>query len=170
MSLQQAQQALPSIIAKKTHIRPNESRVNVYRGKSGVKQLLWNETKATSEVLSILQEPIQSKTNSAFFERWVAKCNGRDLKMRGVVGDEFFASRDKWYATHVNERLSNWRGRCVRGATFSIHQNIVIYDDVVAYFNWDERDIFGVEIHDPAIAQTQRQFFELLWEHANESS
>lgn len=165
--LQQAQHALPGIVAKQSRMRLNESRVNVYRGKSGVKQLLWNETKANSEILSILQEPIQSKTNSAFFERWVAKCNDRGLGMRGVVGEDFYTFRDEWYSNHVNERLNNWSGRSVGNDVFSITQNIVIYDDVVAYFNWNEKDIFGVEIHDSAIAQTQRQFFELLWQSAH---
>ncbi len=43
---------------------------------------------------------------------------------------------------------------------------MVIYDDTVAYFTWNHKDMFGVEIHHPAVAQTQRQFFKLLWNAA----
>jgi len=166
-ALQTAQRELPALIARQADVQLHKSRVNVYRGSNGLKQLLWNETMASTEVLSVLQEPIQVKTNSAYFERWVERCNQKGLVMRSVVGDKFSASRDKWYDSHVNESLSQWKGRSINEEIFSIDQNMVIYDDVVAYFTWNAKDIFGVEIHNPAIAHSQRQFFELLWRAAS---
>lgn len=161
--LQTAQRSLPALIAQYADNQTDSSRVNVYRGTSGVKQLLWNETKAKSDILSVLQEPMQSTAGKAFFERWVAKCNEKGLKNRGVVGENFEQSRNRWYETHVNERLAHWDGRIIDARTFSIDHNVVIYDDTVAYFSWNPKNTFGVEIHDPTVAQTQRQFFELLW-------
>ncbi len=161
--LQTAQLSLPSLITEHKEQHFDASRVNVYRGSSGLKQLLWNETRASTEVLCILQEPMQSSTNKEFFERWVTRCNEQGLHMRGVVGETFSGARDKWYDTHVNERLANWQERAVSADVFSVDHNMVIYNDTVAYFTWNHKDMFGVEIHHQSVAQTQRQFFELLW-------
>lgn len=161
--LQSAQRSLPELVAQLANQAGASSRVNVYRGSSGVKQLLWNETKSTTEVLSVLQEPMQSTAGKVFFERWVAKCNEKGLRNRGVVGEDFMQSSDQWYDTHVNERLAHWDGRVVSADIFNIDHNVVIYDGTVAYFSWNPKNTFGVEIHDPTVAQTQRQFFELLW-------
>ncbi len=166
-ALQSAQLSLPALIAQRTERQLDASRVNVYRGASGLKQLLWNETRATGEILCVLQEPMQSSTNQEFFERWVTKCNEKELHMRGVVGSGFSGSRDKWYETHVNERLAHWQERTIDNEVFSVDHNMVIYDDTVAYFTWNHKDMFGVEIHQAAVAQTQRQFFELLWRAAD---
>lgn len=164
--IQAAQRSLPELVSQRADNQSGASRVNVYRGASGVKQLLWNETKATTEVLCLLQEPMQSTAGKLFFERWVAKCNEKNLIMRGVVGEAFMQSRDRWYDTHVNESLANWDGRVIDAAVFNIDHNVVIYDDTVAYFSWNPKNTFGVELHDPTIAATQRQFFELLWNTA----
>lgn len=164
--LQSAQRLLPELIAQRAEGQVDSSRVNVYRGASGVKQLLWNETKAKTEILCLLQEPMQSTAGKLFFERWVAKCNERNLQMRGVVGESFMQSRDSWYETHVNESLANWNGRVIDTKVFNIDHNVVVYNDTVAYFSWNPKNTFGVEIHDPTVAQTQRQFFELLWNTA----
>lgn len=41
-----------------------------------------------------------------------------------------------------------------------------IYNDVVAYYNWYEGDVFGVEIMNAKIAKQQRQMFEIIWQMA----
>ena len=162
-SLDSARHALPQLINSMPVSQLTNSRVNVYKDVNGLKQLLWNETNADGEVLSIIQEPIQTKTNLAFFERLVTKCNDRNLMLRGIVGDGFSGARDEWYKTHVNDRFKHWQAKYVAGSTFSIDQNMIIYDDTVAYFVWNSKETFGVEIHNPVIANTQKQFFELLW-------
>lgn len=41
-----------------------------------------------------------------------------------------------------------------------------IYDDIVSYHDWRDGEIFGIELHNRQIADTQRQFFEMLWRQA----
>lgn len=140
-----------------------ETKVQFYRGTEGVKQMFWNETKATTEVLSLLYENMQIKTNSKFFERWVAKCNQDDIKFRGIVSDDFLTSQKTWYDQHANERLANWQQRYVSPEVFKVSHSTVVYNNVVAHYNWNEAEVFGVEVYNQQIADTQRQFFELLW-------
>jgi sugar-specific transcriptional regulator TrmB len=142
------------------------TRVQFYQGPEGAKQMFWNETTATTPISCVLFENMQTKTNSAFFERWVKRCNERGLHFRGIVSDDFIASQKSWYAGHHNERLQHWEQRYVSQDTFPITHSVMTYDDVVAYYNWKDGEIFGIEIYNAEIAGTQRQYFEMLWEKA----
>lgn len=140
------------------------THVQFYRGIEGVKQMLWNQTKSTTENLSILHENMQNKSNLAFFERWVQRFNERDLRARSIAGDHFLATQQNWYQGHSNEKLKNWEGRYVPDTIFPITHSTVTYDDVVAYYNWKDGEVFGIEVYNQEIANAQRFFFEMLWE------
>ncbi len=140
------------------------TRVQFYQGPEGVKQMYWNETKATTEVVSILYENMQIRTLGAFFERWVRRCNERQLHFRGIIGDEFVTSQRAWYSKHQNERLQFWQARHLSKEVFPITHGVLVYDDVVAYQNWKDGEVFGIEIYNQQIAGSQRKFFELLWD------
>lgn len=162
------QQELPSLqrILAEDITKPSGTQIHFYHGEDGAKQLLWNETRAHSEITAILYENIQIKTAERFFERWVERCNDRDLKFRGIVSDPFIESQNVWYATHNNERLKNWQARYIDSKQFAINHSTIMYDDVVCYYSWQDHEIYGIEIHNPEIAETQRAFFELLWDQA----
>lgn len=139
------------------------TRVQVYHGSDGVKQMLWNETKARSESLSILYENMQIRTNTTFFDRWARKCNERKLTFRSIISDNFITTQKEWYKTHTNERLAHWQGRYVPDGVFLITHSTVVYDNITAYYNWKDGEVFGLEVHNQEIADVQRQFFEMLW-------
>ena len=161
-SLQEELELIQQVLARNSLSSP-ATRVQFYSGPEGAKQMFWNETKSKTEIVAILLENMQTKTNSVFFERWVAACNDKQLKFRGVIGDEFRASQQKWYSTHQNERLENWDERYISKKQFPITHSMAVYNDVVAYFNWKDGEIFGIEIYNKDIAATQRRFFEMLW-------
>lgn len=137
--------------------------VRVYRGAEGIKQMLWNQTKASTELLSVLRRGTQVHTKQKFFDRWVRACNENGLVARSVVPVDFMQSLEQWRGKHEAERLADWTGRFVDEATFKIEHDMIIYDNVVGYFSWDDEDVFGIEIHNQVVASMQRQFFELLW-------
>jgi len=141
----------------------NNTHAQFYHGVEGTKQIFWNESKAKSEVLVILFENMQSKTNSSFFERWVRRCNERGIHFRGIVNDSFISTQKDWYATHSNEQLEHWQARHVSEEVFPINHSMITYDDVVVHQNWKDGDEFGLEIYNQDIASTQRRYFELLW-------
>lgn len=139
------------------------TRVQVYKGADGVKQMFWNQTKASTEVICILKENMQSKTDLRFFERWVNAMNSAGIAARGIVGDAFRKSQQDWYQQHSNEKLRLWDERYVSDEKFLITHSIITYNDVVGHYNWHDGEIFGIEIYNSDIAQMQRQVFELLW-------
>ncbi|MFZ1258008.1 MAG: helix-turn-helix domain-containing protein [Candidatus Saccharimonas sp.] len=144
-----------------------ETAVRSYRGSDGIKQMLWNETKAKGELLSVLRYGIQIKTRAAFFDRWVAQCNARGLTSRSIVSSDFHTTQASWHAKHITNKLLNWQGRVVAPNVFPIEQNIIIHDDTVGFFNWGDDEIYGIEIKNQLNADTQRHFFELLWAQAS---
>jgi hypothetical protein len=164
-SLQDELGLIEQVLARNSLSSPS-SRVQFYRGKEGIKQMFWNQTKAKSPVDGLIFENMQLRVNSSFFERWVRKCNEQDIRFRGVVGDEFLADQKEWYSKHQNEQLKNWEQRYASKELFQLNHTMVIYDDVVAHYNWKAGEVFGIEIYNTEIADTQRQFFQMLWEKA----
>lgn len=157
------------LLTLQMHYQPNVLRsplthVQFYRGVDGVKQMFWNQTRAKGESLSILYANIQSKSNLAFFERWVERCNTLELEFRSIVGDHFLATQRDWYSQHNNEKLAHWQGRYLPGSVLPITHSTVTYDDIVAYYNWRDGEIFGLEIYNEEIAAAQRHVFETFWD------
>lgn len=144
------------------------TRVQFYRGAEGAKQMFWNQTKATTERLTILSQPMQVKTGKTFFERWVSAINENGVSCRSIASDAFSKNLNEWRSKNDSERSQLWVQRHVSPAVYDITHDTAIYDDVVAYSNWKEGEIFGVEIHNPEVANSQRQLFELLWNQSTE--
>jgi hypothetical protein len=142
------------------------TKVQFYKGREGLKQMMWNETRGKGENLSILYENMQGRTNRPFFERWVRLCNERGLRFRGLIGEHFLETQNSWYARNDTEKLAYWESRQVPKGLFTISHNMVIYNDVVAYYNWNDENVFGVELYNKDIALAQKQFFEMLWKQS----
>jgi sugar-specific transcriptional regulator TrmB len=149
-----------------TYIASPATRVQMYRGVDGLKQMFWNQTNATTDTLSILYENMQSRTNLKFFERWVRKANERRLSSRSIIGDHFITTQAEWYKKHTNERLAAWEARYAPPTLFKITHSTIIYNDVVCYYNWQDGEVFGIEMYNQEIADSQRSFFTALWQAA----
>lgn len=170
--LRDLRDGLPHVekILAENSVRSPATKVQFYKGDAGLKQMFWNESKSNTENVSILYESMQMHTRAAFFERWVRRCNERNMAFRSVVGDHFLESLSIWYQAHQNERLNNWQGRYLPPELFSITHSMVVHDDIVSYYNWQAGEIFGIEIHNKELADAQRHFFELLWQQGRELS
>lgn len=160
--LEKLEETLPA-----NSLRSPASRIQFYQGPEGIRQMLWNQTKAKTEIFCILHENVQSYTGSAFFERWVRKYNERSIRSKGIIGDDFIASQKQWYAHNRNEMLEFWEARYVPAEVFPITYNQVIYNNVVAHYNWRGTEVFGIELYNSEIALTQRHLFKLLWQKAS---
>jgi hypothetical protein len=163
--LQDELELIEQVLARNSLSNPS-SRVQFYHGVEGRKQMMWNQTKAKTTINAIIYEIEQPKVGLAFFSRWAEECNQNGVKYREVHGDAFRRSFKAWYAKHDNERLASYDPRYIDKQDFDITHTMTIYDNVVAYYNWKDNEIFGIEIYNQDIADTQRHFFEMLWEKA----
>lgn len=170
-SLQDELQLVEQVLGRNSLSSP-ATRIQFYQGPEGARQMLWNETRARaqSEVVGILYENIQIKTDSRFFERWADACNEKDLHFRGIIGEPFQKSQKAWYGDTMQHRLHHWEARTLAENIFPITHSTFVYDDVVAYLNWKDDEIFGIEIYNAQIADMQRLMFWLLWEQSQPST
>jgi DNA-binding MarR family transcriptional regulator len=139
------------------------TKVQFYKGTEGIEQMLWNQTKAGTVILSMLSENIQSHAGKAFFERWVDRCNQRGLQSRSLVDDSFLQAQKQWYGDVTGHSLQKWSARKMPADISGIPHRTTVYDNVTTYFSWQDGDPFGIEIYNQNIADNQRQYFELLW-------
>lgn len=139
------------------------TKVQFYQGQEGAKQMLWNQTKANTETLSILHQNMQSHTGEEFYIRWAQRCNEQNLTFRSLVGDAFIKSQAEWSKSRSKGMLKNWHGRYIPSAEHRIQFWTCIYNNVVAYFSWHEYEIYGIEIYNQEISDANRDFFESLW-------
>lgn len=167
--LQDELQLIEQVLSQQASLSSPATRVQFYQGSEGVKQMFWNETraKAGSDICGILHENMPLKTDSRFFERWAGACNQKDLYFRGIVDANFQASQAAWYGEQVvQQRLTHWQARSIATEDFPITHGTITYGAVVAYYNWQDSEIFGIEIYNQDIANSQRRLFELLWDRS----
>jgi len=139
------------------------TKVRFFTGPKGIEQMLWNQTKAKGDIISILSENIRSHTSREFAERWTERCNERRITSRSLVDDHFIDLQKQVYGGKMGHALDNWTARRLKPEHSTTPHRTTVYDDVTTYFSWRDGDAFGIEIHNQDIADSQRQYFELLW-------
>jgi DNA-binding transcriptional ArsR family regulator len=140
------------------------TRVQFYHGREGIRQMLWNELKATGEILGYSNRIIEEAVGKKFTERWTDEFEAHNLACRLIVDDNFIASwKDGVGTVGTNRPIKGMQYNYVSAGTFKLTHLCDMYDNVVAYYHWKDGEVFGVEIYNQEIADTQRQFFEMLW-------
>ena len=166
-SLQDELGLIEQVLARNSLSNP-ATRVQFYNGIEGLRQMQWNQTRAKSECLSIMNEPINNILGKAFTTRWAEAMNNNNCKIRIIESPRFKELNTKWYETEkIPEMMASVKSVVIEPDLFKIEHNTDIWDDVVAYYNWAEGDIYGIEIYNRDIAQANRQMFEILWQKSS---
>ena len=165
-SLQDELGLIEQVLARNSLSSP-ASRVQFYQGEDGIHQMMWNELDAKSEIVGYGYRIPEEGTGKKFMQRWTDEFEKRKLACRLIVGDDFVDSwRSGLKTVGTGARVKGVDYRAVPSADFAITHSCTVYNDVVAYFHWEGNEVFGVEMHTPAIADTQRQLLELIWQRS----
>ncbi len=160
--------ALPAALAELDLLRshsPSGSRVVEYHGLDGIKQMNFNLTRADKEfrVFELAHLNDHQGIPSYFAD-----------KLRQTWADKKIISYDLTNNPHWNMRTKVQdydkfsRNRYIDPKVFAIKFETFIYNNCVALLNYEKDDIFGVEIYNTALAEQQKQLFDLLWKMAKE--
>lgn len=143
-----------------------KTKVKYYRGIEGIKQILWNESKARSEVVGYTYRNLIEVVGKEFFEEYARELEKNKVKMRDLRADAFMESTksESFVRRHIEH--SGWR--YLPDSTMRLTHNLDVHDDVVAMYYWDDNDVWGVEIQNARMAEMQRSIFETLWGIAKE--
>jgi sugar-specific transcriptional regulator TrmB len=155
---------IEQVLARNSLSSPS-TRVQFYKGAEGVRQMLWNQLRSKGELVGYSYRILDEATGRKFMEKYAAAFEERKLSVRLLVGDDFVQSwRENRPKVQVRRRIQGMTYHSVDPKLFTIAHSCMIYDDVTAYYHWREGEVFGIEIYNQAIADSQRQLFELIWE------
>jgi DNA-binding MarR family transcriptional regulator len=159
--LQDELDLIQQVLARNSLSSP-ATRVQFYRGPEGIRQMLWNKLKAKGPIIAYHFQILDAGTGNTFMDRWAMEFEKRGLAARVMYGDEYIKS---WRARKpLGSRIKGIKYHFLdRRAQFPVTHSCDVYDNVVAYFNWQDGEVFGIELYNQQIADAQRLFLEGLW-------
>ena len=140
------------------------TQVVYFRGQSGLKQLLWNILKAKGESVGYGYADWNQSVGRDFAEKLRAERVKRQIFDREIQNTDQLGPMSDW--TKIKDYGQIYECRFLDKKIVNIKHDTYIYNDVFAFFYFIKDEMFGLEIHNPEIAKTQKQIFEILWKLA----
>ncbi len=140
----------------------SSTTVKYFRGKEGLKQLLWDTLKAGAgnEVVGLGYRTWNEEVGKKFAEDLRKEYVARKIYSREILNSlppiEEFTQHSIYGKKHYKAALIDEKILKIRYDTY-------IYRDVFAFYYVRDNEIFGVEMHNKEIADSQKQVFEILW-------
>lgn len=137
------------------------SRVVEYKGVDGLKQINFNLTKADKEyrVFEVAHLDEYEVLPKSFVQRMRETYISNKL-----LGYDLTNNKNARFVNHQLDPEHKYQKLCyVAPDIFEIKIETYIYNDCIAYLQYEENNIFGVEIYNANLAQQQKQLFDLLW-------
>lgn len=147
-------------------------RVQFYHGPEGIRQMLWNELKTTTGILGYSNRMLDDAVGKTSMTSWTDEFESRQLSCRRLINQAFTESRQdgKKRGIATDRKVKGMDYVMVPDEIFRLKHVCDIYDNVVAYYRWKDDEVFGIEIYNEDIADSQRQFFELVWQQVTADS
>jgi DNA-binding MarR family transcriptional regulator len=169
--LESLEHTLPDILQSLSPQNTSPTSVKYYRGTEGVSQLVWHITESKSEVVGYTYRDLAQVDGKDFAEDVYLEFIRRRTHIRDIYSDSYIESvGGKANAIKPEIAHPDWVTLCTSrylpASKLPISHQMDIYDNTVAFYNWHEGDIFGVEIENPKVATFQRSLFELVWSQA----
>jgi sugar-specific transcriptional regulator TrmB len=166
--VQSLRHQLPTVLSELTAnigMGSGETTVKFYRGKEGIRQMVWHTLRADAEIVGYTYRKIDEIIGKQFEADWREAFIAKGLTFRDIYSDVYLESiggisgLDKETPTYSSSRFISQK-------ILDIRIQMDIYNDVVAQYTWEGKDVFGVEIYNPMLVSFQKQMFELVWNQA----
>ncbi|MEW5805453.1 MAG: helix-turn-helix domain-containing protein [Patescibacteria group bacterium] len=162
-NLELALPEIKNILKKQRSVKQGETKVVFYRGKNGIKQLLWNSLK-TKEVAGYAFLSYEDSTDKKFAQQFREERWRRKIKIRDLISDnDKYLSRKNLLLIKQSPVFQYYQARYLPASRININHDLIIYSDTIAFYQWLDEEIFGVEIRNQSITKLQKQIFEMLW-------
>lgn len=155
---------LPSLEAiQKSTDSPTNFSVQTYEGEDGFKQMLWHELKTKGENLIFGYGRIQELVTS---QRWAEIHRKKSLEAGYQIREILNPGGKLPKFTKNQDFMHIYYERYIPEDVLLMQQQICIYNDTVAIYNWRNDQKVGIEISNKAYADMQRAIFEQYWQLA----
>ncbi len=145
------------------------SHVTYYHGLEGIKQQTWH-------MLRCSEWPFRTYScnfwSELFGERFSLRLNEElithKFKVHDLYSDEYITYKEN-YARQFGKPPGNWSfwiSRFISEKILTVHMNLDVYNDVIAYYYWQNNEIFGAEIYSERVAKFHKQMHDIVWKMA----
>ena len=142
-----------------------ETKLLFYKGRDGIKQMFWNTLRAKDECLGYTYRCSTEIVGEKFTERWRAEFVNRGLRFRDIYSDSYLNSLSEENKV-ISYPKAIFKSKYIDSKVLDINHQVDIYNNVVAFYNWHNGEIFGVEIYNKEVSKMQKQLFEIVWKSA----
>lgn len=143
--------------------RSSNSEVRYYTGLDGLKQVTLNSLQAKKQLLIYELNQDMSK----FVDYDFAENLRRELVKNQITTFQLTNLPEILPYTQVNALITDfWKVRHINEHDFQIKFEVLIYNHVYALYTYERGEAFCVEIHNPYLAEMQRQLFRFVWKRA----
>jgi len=156
-------QLLPTLtdIKKQGASGPLNFIIHTYEGVEGFKQMLWHELKAKNEVLVFGSGAIENLVPS---KRWAEKHRAMSVEAAYKVRELLNPGKKGENFTKNTAFMKAYSKRYITEDILLMDHQIVVYNDTVATYCWQDGQKVGYEIINKAYATMLRQMFESYWQ------
>lgn len=137
--------------------------INIYKGKAGIKQLLWNIILSKTKLLiGFSPGQLEDVTDREFAEKW------REEFRRNKMHNRIIFNKPKplsWSnVPHFLEK--NTEIKILDEKKIKFDRYTLIYNDILSLCSLKtDSDQYGIEIRDELLVQSYRQIFDFIWIH-----
>lgn len=148
-----------NILKNLEHTSPTQTKIVEYRGIDGLKQMNYNLSKASDEYRVFELAGLDKHLGKHFADKMRQRFKDRNLKSFDITNNKSRRAEadPSDMSTHI---------RYIDPEIFAIEFEVYIYDNCVGLLNYDQTDIFGVEIYSEKLARQQKSLFNMLWQQA----
>ncbi len=157
---------LPKLVAALNQVAPppaSPTRVLYFKGVGGLRQLLYNTLQAKDEVVGYGYGSWNDGVGKHFAEKIRQEYVDRHIKARELLNTVDPVGS---YTSVIGYFNGVYRHRAINPQKLRITHDTYIYGGVFSFYHAVNNELFGVQIHNIKIAQTQKQIFEFLWKEA----
>ncbi len=152
---------IEQVLARNSLSNP-ATRVQMYYGPEGIRQMRRNQLRAKDkQSVGYATQIYEELAGNAFNDRWGKEFDAKNLHRRLIVDEHFVQSWQR--RKPASRKINGYECRGVDPSVFTIAENCDVYDNITSYFQHADGEMFGVEIYNQHIADTQRQLFEIIW-------
>lgn len=146
-----------------------ENNVIYYRGAEGIKQMSWNILRCKGIYRTYSYRFWDDILGASYVLKLNAEMLERNFQVRDLYSDQYIAFKKEWMAQGKGKPKGDWHfweSRYLPEKVLTVNQNIDVYNDVVAYYYWQGKETFGVEIYNKRVANFHKQIHDVMWHMA----
>lgn len=137
--------------------------INIYKGRAGIKQMLWNVILSGSKLLvGFSPGQLEDVTDRDFAEKWREEFRRNNMHNRII----FNTPKPLTWSDvpHFLEQNTEIKTLDVRKIKFERYT--LIYNDILSICSLKtDSDQYGIEIRDELLVQSYKQIFDFMWNH-----